>query len=150
MEKEFLDFLPLSEVSAKGTRKRRIGYKPYTGIALLAAFAVFAVCIPNTICRIMGIFVMAVAALVQFTVRDRHVMDIYTEGVLFYEHRDDSRAAFFPYTSIEGWSVRRNKGSGQTVLLLLDDQRFVMTDTFSLVKAENVLFSVMPGKEIRA
>lgn len=150
MEKEFLDFISVSDVQTKGRRKRRVGYKPFAGIVVLMAFGIFALAIPNPVCRIMGIFVLLIGLAVIVLVKNRHVIDFYTEGVLIYKHDDDSLGAFMDYRSIEGWSAKKNKGNGQTLLLLFEDQRFFMTDTFALLPVSNTFFKYMPGKELNS
>lgn len=147
-EKEMRNYLPISKVKPRGKLKRKIRYKPYIGCVVTVAFGVFAVCINNLVCRIMGGVLILIGLLAFFAVKSKKVMDVYSEGVTVYKADDETQAAFISFRNISGWSARRSALDAQSVMLLLRDDKYVYMESLAVRSIARTLRRLMPDKEI--
>ena len=145
-KKETMEYLPVEEVKTQGRFIKAIGFKPKTAPVVVAAMG-FALLIPDSLySRLLGFLMIALAAAVFLKVKDYKVMDIFDQGIMFYEGTDAKHALFLPFGDISVW--RTNSKDGQDFLEFeLNDGSKIVKSTFETGKAYRTLYPLINEKE---
>ncbi|MBO4919114.1 MAG: hypothetical protein J5365_03050 [Erysipelotrichaceae bacterium] len=147
MEKnETLEYLPVEQVKAQGRFIKAIGFKPKTAPLIVIAMGI-ALLIPNSLySRLLGILMIALAALVLLKVKDYKVMDIFDQGIMFYGDVDAKYAYFLPFDDIVMWKMEREAGHDSIVFDLGSGMK-IIKDTFEANKVYKTLYPLIREKE---
>ena len=147
MEKnETMEYLPVEEVKAQGRFIKAIGFKPKAAPLIVAAMGI-ALLLPNSLySRLLGILMIALAALVLLKVKDYKVMDIFDKGIMFYGDRDAKYAFFLPFDEVTMWKMEREAGH-DSIVFELNNGLKIIKDTFEANKVYKTLYPLIREKE---
>ena len=147
MEKnETMEYLPVEEVKAQGRFIKAIGFKPKAAPLIVAAMGI-ALLLPNSLySRLLGILMIALAALVLLKVKDYKVMDIFDKGIMFYGDRDAKYAFFLPFDEVTMWKMEREAGH-DSIEFELNNGLKIIKDTFEANKVYKTLYPLIREKE---
>lgn len=93
----------------------------------------------------LGAFFIAIAAFVLLFVKDKKTIDIYENGVLIYNPKDNNLAYYLKYKDIEEWDISHDSGH-DTVEFTLKDKNRAVVDTFQTNKVYSALDKIVPEK----
>lgn len=146
--REMKDYVPVEKIQPNGTFEHTVGYKPILGSLLLLVFGVAALLMRSAFGYVLGGLVVLMSLIMLFGMKDRKVLDIYSEGVVAYEKGNDSKAVYFTYDMVIEWSVERTAGGTQVVAFLLKGNRYVIKETYRMRGFRNLLKKHMPDTEV--
>ena len=148
--REMKDYVDVKSIKPEGTLERTVMYKPVLGILLLLVFGVAALLMRSAFGYILGGLIVLMSLAMRFGMKDRKVLDIYSEGIVAYEKGDDSKAVYFNYDMVTEWSVERTAGGTQVAAFLLKGNRYVIKETYRMAGFRKSLYKHMPDIEVRA
>lgn len=147
MDKEKKDYVPASQLKPEGTLERTIKYKPILGCLLLMVFGVAALVMRTTFGYILGGIIIVMSLIMLFGMKDKKVLDIYSEGVVVYAKESDTQAMYIPYDMISEWSVERTTSGTQVAAFLIKGKQYVYKETFRMRGFKSLFKKFMPDKE---
>ncbi len=144
--KDKFDYLPIEEVKGQGSFVKAICFKPKKAPIICIILGILLMIPNNMYVRLLGTFFILMALAVLKLVKDFKVMDIFDQGIMFYEGTDAKYALFLPFGDISVW--RTNSKDGQDFLEFeLNDGSKIVKSTFETSKAYRALYSLINEKE---
>ena len=142
------EYVNVENIKVGGTLDRQVKYKPYFAI-VICAIAGVAICFMSGIwSKILGIFFIVMAGLVQYLIQDRVTMDIYDCGVVLYDSDDVSKATYLPYEEMAMFEGVSENGASSVKFTMANGQVFYK-DTFVTGEVLRGLRKFIPKKEAR-
>ena len=146
--KSTLKYVPLEKVKTEGNFAKAICFKPEVAPIVCGIVGILLLFINNTIARLLGVFFVAMAALVLFLVKDYKIMDIFSKGILLYGDFEAKTACFIPYDDVDTWEVEHVQGH-DTIQINLKGGEVIIKDSFQADKAMRAMFAFAKEKEVR-
>lgn len=147
-EKNTLKYVTIEKVKTEGNFAKAICFKPEVAPIVCGIVGILLLFINNTIARLLGIFFIAMAALVLFLVKDYKIMDIFSKGILLYGDFEAKTACFIPYDDIDTWEVEHVQGH-DIIQINLKNGETIIKDSFQADKAMRAIFTFAKEKEVR-
>lgn len=146
MEQEQLTYILVKDYVPTGTLDSTIGFKPKIApiVCLIAGVAML---IPNNLfVRILGVFFLIMAIAVLYAMKDKKVAEIYSDGVLIYNSKNQEYAYFLDYNDVKMWKVDHEEGHDSIIFTLNSTYRTGF-DTFQSNKAYRALQKYIGNKD---
>ncbi|MDO4941126.1 MAG: hypothetical protein Q4E33_05500 [Erysipelotrichaceae bacterium] len=146
MEQEQLSYILVKDFIPTGSFDSTIGFKPKIApvVCLIVGAAML---IPNNLfVRILGLFFVVMAALVMYVMKDKKVADVYSDGVLIYNSKNQDYAYFLNYNDVKMWKVDHEEGH-DTIVFTLNSLYRTGFDTFQSNKAYRALEKYIGDKD---
>ncbi len=139
-------YLPVEEVKTEGRFVKAICFKPKTAPIIMIVIGILMFLPRILLLAVLGLFFIAMSALVLVFVKDYKVFDIFDQGIMFYGDKEAKLACFIPFDDIKTWTVKRDNGHDTAEFTLQDDSR-IIKDSFEVDKAFRVLYGLIREKE---
>ena len=110
------------------------------GIAIMFVASIWA--------KILGTFFVIMAMFVFRFVEDKRTIDVYQNGVVIYNAKDNDLAFYLPFDDVKQWKASR-EGGHDSIIFELNNGQKTGVDTFQLDKAYEYLIKACPKKEER-
>lgn len=110
------------------------------GIAIMFVASIWA--------KILGAFFVIMAMFVFRFVEDKRTIDVYQNGVVIYNAKDNDLAFYLPFDDVKQWKASR-EGGHDSIIFELNNGQKTGVDTFQLDKAYEYLIKACPKKEER-
>ena len=143
-----LNYVDINDCKCDGKLVKAIRFKPKKAQYIITFIGILLMIPNNLFSRLLGAFCILIALAVIMYVKDRNVLDIYDEGILFYGDREGKTAAFVRYEEMENWNVNHD-GGHDTVEITLNDGRFLSFDTFEADEAYRTLYNLQREKDVK-
>ena len=79
--------------------------------------------------------------------KDRKVLDLYTDALVVYDPMDNEKAFKLEYEDLDYWSV---DSASRSIVFVLKDERTIMVSCSRYVRAYNLLLKAAPDKKERS
>ena len=142
---EELKYKKVDKIKVDSNLLKSVNFKPKTAPIVCSVVGIAAMFINNWPARLLGFFFAFMAAGVYFLVEEKKTIDLYEDGCVIYNTKDQSLAYYLKYDDIAEWDIKKESGHDSVVFTLLDKKRAVV-DTFQTNKIYRILEQVMPEK----
>ena len=143
-----IEYKPIAEVKTEGQFLSAICFKPKAAPMIILAAGIALLFVYGIAAKILGLFFVIMSLAVLLKVKDYKVMDIFNQGILFYQGKNAEKGYFVSYDQIEMWKADRSSGHDTLEFHLLDN-RCILADTFEANKAYRILYERIKEKEER-
>ena len=145
-EKQYggIAYRPLDKLEEKGALLGKVGFKPTEAAFVFFAFAVVFLIIGHLFGIIMAVLCAAAGLFMHLRIKDHPVMDVYDDGLIFYNPTDISQGIRFGKEEVRYWSV--NKDGNYQIVLNLNDNNIHVAGTYQVGKATRLLKKLMSEK----
>ena len=140
-----LVFTGENQPQARGKLVGRIGYRPNTYIWIVLIFGIcLAILIRSLIGYLLGGFMILMALLYLFKVKEKPVMDVYEKDLVIYDPEDSSRTAVVSCEDVSEFYT----GDAKTlnIQFRLNDGNPFSISTAQTSRAYSLLEKVLSGK----
>ena len=138
------EYKPVSEIKENGKLLGKVGYKPMSAVIVLCIAAILFLFIGHLFGILMAVLCAAGAGYIYFGLKDRQVMDVYDDALIFHHPEDASLGIRFKPDQIKQWTV--NKDGSYQIALTLKDQNIYVMSTYQISNANRMLKKLMPKK----
>lgn len=147
MNEEY-NFKKIEELNISSKLVKTIMFKPRLAPIICFIIGGCLMIVNNFLVRLLAAFFIIMAFVVFVYVEDKKVADIYEDGCLIYNSKDQSLGCFVAFKDIKEWEVSRESGHDSIIFTFNDGNR-TFFDTFQANKAFDALNSVIHDKEKR-
>ncbi len=143
-------FTDINNKESIGTEVGRVGFKPYTAITIcmlvgLAIALLGFVFLHSTELAVIGGVLVGLAVFVIGTVRERPVLQVFSESIRIFHKDDPTKVIDIPISEIAEWNV--NLMTAQSAYFVLTDKSTFLIECYQTGRLSHYLRTVMPTKE---
>ena len=142
-----LEYVDKNEVLCDGVFVGTLNYKPIGSYVLLTAMGIGLIALRSTTSLIIGIVMIGFVAVTFFMVKDKKLMDLYSDALLIYDPNDQSRVMKLDYEKLECWSVDM---ANRNIVFTLKNETTMTISCPSYLKAFELLSKAVPDKKERS
>ena len=124
---------------------REINYRPKVEITVVLILGVLLLVVNNLWIRIFGIFLIGVALLSLFLVKDHRVLTICEDALFIY--LEDGSINKIDFSEIDEWGCNANNNGPGSLLVRLNNQQILKISTFQVEKIRTCLTKILLDKE---
>lgn len=145
---EELKYSKVEEIKVDSPLVEAVNFKPKAA-PIICIIAGAAICfVPGVLPKILGCVFIIFAFLVIRYVQDKKVMDIYKDGAVIYNSKDQSLAFWLDFAQVSEWRVDRGNGQDAIIFIFSDGSKLPVV-SFNISKAYYSLDKVLHDKEER-
>ena len=141
------DYFDRKQILCDGMFVGTLNYKPFGAMVLIAAIGVGLILLKTKVAVIVGICFLAFGILSFFLLKDRKVLDLYTDALVVYDPTDNEKAFKLEYEDLDHWSV---DSASRSIVFALKDERSFTVSCPRYVRAYNLLLKAAPDKKERS
>jgi len=142
------EYVSVESLHLSGNLVKKVHYRSNVAIVTCAVFGALLLFVPSIIARILGLFFIGMSAAVLYLVKDVPTLDVYDDGVLIYNTKNQSEGIFLPYermTEFEG----KNENGAEAIKFVMDNEQIIFKDTFNTGEALRAIRKYNQDKEKR-
>ncbi len=141
--------LPIEKLDNTGTLVGEVFYKPTKAIIYVSLAALLLALTRNWLAILLGVFILGVALVVNYIIKDRITLGIYQDYVIVYASEDPTLARKISYSELAEWDCKTDAAGADAIMLKLVDGEIIYKDTFQAPVAFRLLRQALPEKETR-
>ena len=147
---EILHAVEREDIEENGNLIGTVMYKPMRAIYIVIATGIIIIAaVRNFWAILLGGFVIGIALIVLFNLKDYKVMEVYDDAFIVYAEAGGTKAARVVYDEIREWGIVSESAASTAIMFKLNDGQTFYKNTFRTGDAYKYLFKVMPEKESR-
>lgn len=146
MEFELVNAFPLSSVEGLGVPKKEITTKPYIALAVCFVLSIIMLLISPAM-RILGIIVLVITILAFVKIPNEKRIAFYDTCLVIFPPKQRELCQKVDFDEIIEWVVRQGKVGGDQLILRLEGDKYIQTESFNSTRIVRFLNNVMPERE---
>ncbi|MBQ6333585.1 MAG: hypothetical protein IJI46_00725 [Erysipelotrichaceae bacterium] len=124
-----------------------LNFKPLGAIGFVTILGAALIMLRTQIPIIIGILLILLGIVAFFAIKDKKLIDFYSDAAVIYDPQDNDRAYKLDYEDLDYWSV---DSANRVIFFVLKDERVIRIDSMRYVHAYNLLAKTIPGKKERS
>ncbi len=146
MEIELVNAFPVSSVEELGVAKKEISTKPYIALSACLVISVVMMFFSSTM-RILGIIVLLLTIYAFVKIPNEKRIVFYETCMVIYPPKQKELCQKIDFDEIIEWVVRQGKTGGDQLVLRLEGDKYIQTESFNSTRIVRFLNTVMPERE---
>lgn len=146
MEIELVNAYPMQDIDSLGTPKKEITTKPYVALAICFVLSIVMMLISPIMC-VLGVIVLLLTLFAFIKIPNEKRIAFYDTCMVIFPPKQTELCQKVDFDEIVEWVVKQGKVGGDQLVLRLNGDKYIQTESFNSIRIVKFLNNVMPERE---